>query len=78
MSSIILSSHCIVCDNVRKGEKLACVKNLVEQIGEFKDVNISPFSWCPDTKVFDLVTNANIENTKYQKQKTQKGVGPAD
>ena len=34
----------IVFDNVRKGEKLACVKNLVKQIGEFKDVNISSFS----------------------------------
>ena len=33
--------HCIVFDNVFKGEKLACVKNLVEQIGEFKDVNIA-------------------------------------
>ena len=63
---------------MRKGEKLACVKNLVEQIGEFKDVNISSFTWCPDTKVLDLGTNTKKENTKYQKQKTQKGVGPAD
>ena len=76
--SLLYCLHCIVFDNVRKGEKLACVKNLVKQIGEFKDVNISSFTWSPDTKVLDLVTNTKIENTKYQKQKTQKGVGSAD
>ena len=41
---VLYCLHCIIFDNVRKGEKLACVKNLVKQIGEFKDVNISSFT----------------------------------
>ena len=50
------------------------MKNLVEQIGEFKDVIISLFTSCPDIMVLELVTDTKIENTK----KTQKGVGPPD